>query len=267
MIDIHPIGSVLPVDNAGNIVRVASKDKIVSPWKTAVGYLTDQYIKYLGDNLSAVYVRGSVAKGQAAEGVSDIDTIALVHYMPNATELTWKSTVLKEFRQRYQFADGAEMEILEFDEVLQLNNESTQWYRFVIKTQSVCVWGADIIPKLPSYKLGDSLKVHSSQLEAEIQGLVSDLPMLSPEATKKKCRWIMKRLVRTGYELVMEREQGYTRDLYPCWVGFSRHFTEESMAMRQALSLALNPTSDKQQICNILNTIGSVVARRARQQH
>ena len=70
----------------------------------------------------------------------------------------------------------------------------------------------------------------------------------------------MKRILRAGYELVMEKEKGYTRDLYPCYAGFTKYFPEQGSEMRQVLQLALNPTENISTIKNILSTIGMYVA-------
>jgi hypothetical protein len=54
----------------------------------------------------------------------------------------------------------------------------------------------------------------------------------------------MKRIIRSGGELIMERERVYVRDLYPCYQLFSKHYPDQEEAMKKVLWLCLNPTSD-----------------------
>ena len=47
-------------------------------------------------------------------------------------------------------------------------------------------------------------------------------------------------------ELVMVREQRYTRDLYLCYESFAKHYSEQEEAMYRALELALNPVVSRE---------------------
>ena len=66
----------------------------------------------------------------------------------------------------------------------------------------------------------------------------------------------MKRILRTAFELVMEKEESFTRDLYPCYELFSKNYPEKEKEMKEVLFLAINNTDDKEKILEILNGIG-----------
>jgi hypothetical protein len=56
----------------------------------------------------------------------------------------------------------------------------------------------------------------------------------------------------------MERERAYTRDLYYCWQGFSRHYPGRSPDMRRALELAVDPSDgDAAEALSLLRGLGS----------
>jgi hypothetical protein len=74
---------------------------------------------------------------------------------------------------------------------------------------------------------------------------------------KAWCQWIMKRLVRTGFELLMEQEQTYTRDLYPCYVAFSRHFPAQERQMQHVLARAIEPSDNKEELAEFLDVFGA----------
>jgi hypothetical protein len=67
----------------------------------------------------------------------------------------------------------------------------------------------------------------------------------------------MKRLIRTGFELVMEQEQTYTRDLYPCYAAFSRHFPAQEPQMQHALERAIAPSDSKGALAQFLKLFGA----------
>ena len=77
-IEIKPMGSYFELDSDGYIMNPASIEKIQSKWYPAIDDVIEVYKKVCGDKLINIYVRGSVAKGQAVEGISDLDTYAFI---------------------------------------------------------------------------------------------------------------------------------------------------------------------------------------------
>lgn len=103
---------------------------------------------------------------------------------------------------------------------------------------------------------------HAFLLEKRIDQTVEALKNTNnPTRTQQSCTWIMKRIVRTGCELVMERSQKYTRDLYPCYELFAEYYPEKSDDMYRVLELAINPTKDKQEIIDALENFGDWIAQ------
>ena len=77
--------------------------------------------------------------------------------------------------------------------------------------------------------------------------------------TKQDCQEITKILIRSGFELVMEKEQKFTTDLYLCYHVFSKYFPEKEQEMREILHLYLNPLEDEIYVKKIVNTLGKWV--------
>jgi hypothetical protein len=77
-VEIKPIGTFLQTNAEGFIVNTTSLEQIQDEWLPAVEKVTDAYRKHFGTDLHSVYIRGSVAKGQAIHNVSDIDSFAVV---------------------------------------------------------------------------------------------------------------------------------------------------------------------------------------------
>ena len=53
----------------------------------------------------------------------------------------------------------------------------------------------------------------------------------------------MKTLIRSGFELVMERERRFATDLYPCWQAFGKYYPEKKASMKLAIEAYLDPHS------------------------
>ena len=78
-----------------------------------------------------------------------------------------------------------------------------------------------------------------------------------------RCRWLAKKVVRAGFELVAPLERAYTRDLYPCWQGFARHHRALTTPMEEVLLLAIRPTARTSSLRKILE-LGEQVLIEAR---
>jgi len=99
---------------------------------------------------------------------------------------------------------------------------------------------------------------HALEITEDIRQVRERLPSMEDAATVKAwCQWIMKRLVRTGFELIMEQEQTYTCDLYPCYVAFSRHFPAQERQMQHALARAIEPSDTKEELAEFLDGFGA----------
>lgn len=253
---IRKIGTILQTDANGYIIKIASANKIQSKWQPAVDEAVEAYKQHLDDNLHSVYVRGSVARGEAMDDISDIDTVALIT-TDNSIDMGWAVDFEHNLVKEFPFVNGVEIKAFQMDDL----DRKTQ---FMLKTQAVCVYGEDITETLPKMKPGVDAVNHAFLLEKRINQTIESLKKTNdPPRIQQSCTWIMKRIVRTGCELVMERSQKYTRDLYPCYELFAEYYPEKSDDMYRALELAINPSNDADEIIEVLQGIGSWVAQEA----
>jgi len=248
------IGSVLTTDENGFIINSSSLDKIKSPWREAVEEIKQAYLDNTKDSLKSIYVRGSVAKGEAIEGISDIDTLAVI---TKDIDKSWIKPIRKTLDTKFTFSTGVEFSFLQYDELL--NSDNLANYKFLIKTQSVCIYGDDISDEIENFKsdidtanilIPKNLKI---VFENTIKGIVDNS---DKEDIREWCRWVMKRILRAGFVLVMDQEKVFTRDLYPSYKIFSKYYPEKEYEMRTVLELAINPVDDVEFIINFINTFG-----------
>ncbi len=168
MIEIQKHGAVLHTDPDGYLIPDVSLDNIVPPWDEAVDFIKNAYIGHLGESLHSVYIRGSVARGLAVEGISDLDSFALARGYPS---------------------------------------------------------------KMEGVKIG--------------------------------CRWICKRFLRAGMDLVLSRSKAFTRDLYYCYEEFAKFYPQQDAAMWQALEYAINPTGNVEELLPLVKELGDFLAQEA----
>jgi len=255
-IEIKPMGSYFELDSEGYIINPTSLDRVQSDWMSAIKEVIEIYKKVCGDMLINIYVRGSVAKGQAVNGISDLDTFCFVKE-PNTQDTEEYKTILNSNRDALEkYKEDIELKYNFISDVeMQVHPMSRAGKEMIMLAQSVCVYGEPF--KNPKLKPGKELASHSPGFTKFLIGLEEFFNKdTSTERNKMKCAWIMKRFLRTGFEICMERSGRYTRDLYKCYETFIEYYPEKEPQMREILELALNPTSDKQKIKQVVSNFG-----------
>ena len=77
------------------------------------------------------------------------------------------------------------------------------------------------------------------------------------KVTVEDCKAIMKIIIRVGFELIIEKEQQFTPDLYLCYKTFSKYYPTKETQMRQALDYFLNPITDLKTLEIFINQFGN----------
>jgi predicted nucleotidyltransferase len=273
MVTVANLGQVTPVDSQGFVMRQAHITKIVEPWNTAVDAIKTLVTEYLGRHIHSLYIRGSVAVGKAIPGTSDIDVLAVLAVPTPEWDIGSAKRGLSErvgqafphgFGHDFPFVARVDLEMIPASRLLDMSSLEYRGARLMIKTHAVCVYGEDLAERLPQFKPGPDAFVHLLMMEADLADVRQGLPNLPAPRVVSDCAWIMKRMVRASYELVMEREQGYTRDLYPCYLGFAKYYPGRASEMRQVLELAINPTDDRATVRAVIDGIGGWLVEQRR---
>ena len=254
MIKITEMGTYLYPDSNGHIQKIVHAGLIQAAWKPVVDSMIQFYQEQLGEDLLSVYIRGSVAKGGAVDFISDVDSFFVsktISDIPKPAKIAFYETT----KAKFPFVNGVEIDGRNLDKLVALwKPKARSVYHELIKTQAICVWGNDISDEIPPFLLSEMF-AHVYGIEKELNGALAELDSSSefvPEEMKNYCTWIMKRLLRTGFEIVMIREQKWTRDLYLCYQSFSKYYPEKEELMRKVLHLALNPSEDSLEMGGVL---------------
>lgn len=225
MSQILPIGGLQKTDKNGFIIGKPTEDDIKTPWKEVVSEIRNAYLQEMHPSIHSLYVRGSVAFGNAIEGISDIDTLAVIFGQPSKTSHNWSAHEKERLEKKFDFVTSVDLQFISYDKLMHDFEAFND--RFTIKTQSVCVYGKDLAGSLPTFKADlETARKLRSNLKGAIQHTLNNI-INNPHKPyiKEWCRWIMKVLIRSGFLLVMDKEQSYTRDLYPCYTLFFETFS------------------------------------------
>ncbi len=239
------VGAYLHADESGHLPSRGPGNSIKEPWASPVQLLADAYVSEWGATLHSLYIRGSVARNLAIPGVSDIDSFGVLNpgvAVPDPRRLSaWSESVTREVEERFPFVAGVEVDLVPFEAAL----DRTNFYAFILMTEAVCVHGDCLADRLEPFKLSEA-NFQTRYFRQHLDVFISEYPAEPVQDQPGFVAWLAKRFLRLGMELVMEKENRYTRDLYLCYESFADHYPAQAQRMRRALELAVNPVANEE---------------------
>jgi len=251
------------LDEQGCVINEASLKKIQNDYFHVLEKIKFENIRRIEKNIRSIYARGSVSVGKAKKNLSDVDFITITKKKIPARKLSWINNFSNKLKSKYDFIPFFDITVISFDELF--TSPKIKNLKIYLKTQSVCLYGEDILHFLPAVKPGREL---ASRMYA---GLNKELQMLqgifSGRLKNKKylnkkmpiefwCVWVTRTLLRAGLGLVMIKRPVYSQDLKTCFAIFTEEYPEYKKEAKQLLKWSINPISDKKQLLNFLNNFG-----------
>ena len=261
-------GRYWQIDADGFIVNDASRDLIQPEFLALIQACIEYCVAHIEADLDSIYVTGSVARGVARPGISDINIIPLLAYHVDAELVMqdWIDTSSREIQEKFlPLISDVEFDLFPQGFVFR-NSEEFSVGAFILKTHSVCVWGSDIASELPEFNIHDEnirLAIANDDIlhfEDDLSEAKAILTMEEdPEEIRHACRIICRQIIHAGYGLVMEKSRQHTRDLILSAELFAKHYPQYAHQIEQIQEYALSPIDDREAILSHLDTFGAVI--------
>ena len=229
------------------LVNDTAFEKVPIHYLPLLEQIKKAYIKELKTDLVSIYLRGSVARGQMVDAFSDLDTFAIVRQDITWKRVNWSAAFNTRIEEKYPFVKEVELMLSGFP--LTSNME------MLIKTQSLLLYGQDLGQDIAGYRISKALMLNYRWIRADIDAFLAKKTI-----DELAIQEIMKIIIRTGFELVMERAGKYTTDLYWCAQEFSIYYPSYQVDMEEALHLYLNPTLNKAAVHQLVLKLGNFIA-------
>ncbi|WP_369390947.1 nucleotidyltransferase [Streptomyces sp. CG1] len=249
------------LDDQGFIAREGSLARVPAAFRPVVAAGRDRLLEVFGARLHSAYLYGSIPRGTARVGRSDLDLfVALLDEPTDADREAVRAlgeAVDKEFPQ----IDGVSTLLYGRDRLLsELERYDLGWFVACLCTPLL---GEDLAEYLPRYR-PDSL------LARETNGdLARWLPRWreriagaedTEEARRPLVRFMSRHLVRTGFTLVMPRWNGWTSDLREMAEVCGAYYPERAGQLRTAARYGQEPVGDPQVLQTYVDDLGPWLA-------
>jgi hypothetical protein len=230
------LGRFLSVDEFGYVKPDVSLDRIGAVWKPLVAFVSDALMNRRG--VRSVYLRGSIPRGLAIENVSDADFF----YLSETDYESADGNLEQAVQARFAFAKGLELSRLDHASLERIRRPQRRpYFQMLLKTQCLLLAGEDIARDIAPFQLGAEMVSHVFSLQSEFSRLPSLLEEGRKTGVEQSMRqWFSRRIVRSGFEVTMDRNDRFTRDLYLCYEQFTRFYPDRSEQMFRVLINCLN---------------------------
>jgi uncharacterized protein len=229
------------LDDQGFIAREGSLDRVQPEFSPLVEAAGRGIAETFGpDRLHSGYLYGSVPRGTARPGRSDLDLLLVLQRPPSELERADADALESALDAAHGLIDGVGILLVDTATVLsELERHDLGWFLACLCTPLL---GPDLAADLPRYR-------PTSLLARETNGdLALALPRWRSSTVEPRAlnRAVARRLVRTAFTLVMPRWAGWTSDLTRSAEIAGGYYPERAEQLRTAARVALAPTGDRE---------------------
>ncbi|MFE6186928.1 nucleotidyltransferase domain-containing protein [Streptomyces sp. NPDC056465] len=249
------------LDRSGTIAREGALGRVTEGFVPVVDAARTRIAETFGRaRLHSAYLYGSIPRGTATPGVSDLDLLLALHDDPTDADRADADAIEAAIDRAFPQIDGAG--ILLSSRTALLSDVERHDGGFFVACLCTPLLGPDLAELLPRYR-------PTSLLARETNGdLARVLPRWRTRAaaattdTDRRTlgRLVGRRTVRTGFTLVMPRWGGWTSDLDRSAELFGRYYPDRAEQMLLAASAGRAPSPDPAALALLIDDLGPWLA-------
>ena len=201
------------LDRDGYIVSDVGIDKIYSIYLPSIHDSVVGLTTLFPNRLHSVYVYGSVARGEAVEGESDLDLIAMFEGTLNSEESTQLKNLAVALTQKYySLVRDVAIAVEYYDYTI---NPKNYYEGAFLKEMSICVHGEDPTLEFGPYKLTPEIAVSfNGDIGDVVTRTIRRINSVSDLELRRVSQGFARKFIRTCYSMVMVRSQIWTTRLH-----------------------------------------------------
>ncbi|WP_381794576.1 nucleotidyltransferase [Streptomyces niveus] len=245
----------------GTISREGALDRVPQAFVPVVASARARITEtFGGDRLHSAYLYGSVPRGTAIPGVSDLDVQLALHREPTDVDRTDAAAVETALDRAFPQIDGAGI-LLTSARAL-LSDLERHDAGFFIACLCTPLFGDDLADRLPRYRPTSLLaRETNGDLARVLPRWRAKLAEAATDADRRSLsRLVARRTVRNGFTLIMPRWGGWTSDLDESAELFGRYYPERAAQMRTAASTGRAPSADRAVLGMLIDDLGPWLA-------
>ncbi|MEU8713650.1 nucleotidyltransferase domain-containing protein [Streptomyces sp. NPDC048663] len=249
------------LDPLGFIEREGSHARVPLVFRPVVAAVRDRLLEVFDARLDSAYLYGSVPRGTARVGRSDLDLVVVLRAEPAGGDRDAARALGEAVDKEFPQIDG--VGILLYSRARVLDERERYDVGWFVACQCTPLLGEDLAEFLPRYR-PDSLLARETN--GDLAGLLPRWRRRiatagdAEEALRPLVRFMSRHLVRTGFTLVMPRWNGWTSDLGEMAEAFAGYYPERGGQLRRAAERGQEPVGDRAVLRSYVDDLGPWLA-------
>jgi len=248
------------LNDDGTIAREGALDRVPPAFVPVVDAARARITAaFGGPRLHSAYLYGSIPRGTAMPGVSDLDLLIVFRDEPAAADRAAARAVEAALDDAFPQISGVGIVLGSVPATL---SELERYDGgFFVACLCTPLLGDDLAARLPRYRPTTLLaRETNGDLALVLPRWRAEAANASTEAntdTSRRAltRRVARRLVRTGLTLIMPRWGGWTSDLHRSAELFAHYYPERAEQMRRAAALARTPSADPAVLTELIDDL------------
>ncbi|HEY3480908.1 MAG TPA: nucleotidyltransferase [Streptomyces sp.] len=245
----------------GTIAREGSLDAVPAAFAPVVDAARTAITEAFGrGRLHSAYLYGSVPRGTAIPGVSDLDLLLALAAEPTAADRAAAAALASALDDAFGVIDG--VGVLLFGAAYLLSDLERHDLGFFVACLCTPLIGPDLAARLPRYRPTPLLaRETNGDLVLALPGWRARAAAATTDAERAALsRGAARRIVRSGFTLVMPEWGGWTSDLATSAEIFGDRYPARAAQMRVAAATARTPSADPAVLALLLDDLGPWLA-------
>lgn len=243
------------LDHEGYIVSDVSLDNISELYYECIEESIKELKIMFPEKIHSIYLYGSVARGDATPGTSDLDLLILFENKLLKDERTDLHNLQQRLSKKYiKIIREVGIATAEYDYVMDAGNYYEQAF---IKEICTCLYGKDIRVHFGPYKLTAEIPISfNSDIEMSLKRNLDKLRNANTDAFKVITQNFSRKLIRTYYSMVMVRSQIWTTRLDEQAIVVKRYLKDKEKVVERLLEWIESPPEDYRTVYQLFETEG-----------
>jgi predicted nucleotidyltransferase len=245
----------------GTIAREGAPDRVQPSFAPVVQAARNRVAAtFSAPRLHSAYLYGSIPRGTAVPGSSDLDMLLALHDEPGDGDRADAAALEGALDAEFGQIDGAGIVLASARSLL---SEIERYDGgFFVACLCTPLLGDDLASQLPRYWPTSLLaRETNGNLAPLLPGWRARADAAVTDAERKVLsRTAGRRLTRTGFTLIMPRWGGWTSDLFRSAALFGDYYPERAAQMRTAAGCGRAPTADPAVLDMLIDDLGPWLA-------
>ncbi|OIJ89750.1 nucleotidyltransferase domain-containing protein [Streptomyces colonosanans] len=248
------------LDSQGYIRREGALGLVPEAFGPVVDAARARLLGVFGTRMTGAYLYGSIPRGTARVGRSDLDLLVVLREEPTEADHGDVRALGEALGEDFRQIDG--VGTLLFSRARLLSDLETYDLGWFVACLCTSLVGEDLARYLPRYRPDSRLaRETNGDLALHLERWRTRIPeAVTEEARRTLVRGVSRHLVRTGFTLVMPRWNGWTSDLAEMAEVFAAYYPERADQLRAAAVLGHEPNGDPAVLRSYVDDLGPWLA-------